>query len=171
MLTSRWWPYADLDTLLDLAQFVGCIFTVDGVIDQVSGQGEEKNEAFQALHHGTNIFVEQDLEPCSRAKMLTSTNPIVDSFRVLSVLLCKRYTKGEQGPNEEVATQRCKKDRTDSNTIEQCKMFLEEARFTMEMLAVQQQLRVNGKIPTLEEYHTYRQGSCCINAMLALVEY
>jgi Terpene synthase family 2, C-terminal metal binding len=36
---------------------------------------------------------------------------------------------------------------------------------------VQQQLRINGKIPTLEEYHTYRQGSCCINAMLALVEY
>jgi hypothetical protein len=98
MLISRWWPYADLDTLLDLAHFVGCIFTVDGVIDQVSGPGKDKNEAFQALHHGTNIFVEQDLEPSNRAKMLASSNPIVDSFRVLSVLLCKRYTKGEWAP-------------------------------------------------------------------------
>jgi Terpene synthase family 2, C-terminal metal binding len=50
-------------------------------------------------------------------------------------------------------------------------MFLDEAKLTMEMLAVQQQLRINGKIPTLEEYHNYRQGSCCINSMLALVEY
>lgn len=94
MLTSRWWPYADLQTLLDLAQFVGCIFTVDGVIDQVSGPGEDEIEAFQALHHGTDIFVEQGLDPSNRAKMLTSSSPIVDSFRILSELLCKRYTKG-----------------------------------------------------------------------------
>lgn len=49
-------------------------------------------------------------------------------------------------------------------------MFLDEAKFTMEMLSLQQKLRLDGKIPSLEEYFTYRQGSCCINAMIALVE-
>ncbi len=49
-------------------------------------------------------------------------------------------------------------------------MFLDEAKFTMEMLNLQQNLRLDGKIPSLEEYCAYRQGSCCINAMIALVE-
>lgn len=41
----------------------------------------------------------------------------------------------------------------------------------MEMLSVQQKFRISGKIPSLEEYQTYRMGSCCINAIIALVEY
>jgi Terpene synthase family 2, C-terminal metal binding len=49
-------------------------------------------------------------------------------------------------------------------------MFLQEAKFTMEMLAVQQKLRVSGEIPSLDQYCAYRQGSCCIGAVIALVE-
>ncbi|KAF7505556.1 hypothetical protein GJ744_000636 [Endocarpon pusillum] len=146
-LTSRWWPAADLETLLDLAQFVACIFSTDGMIDQASGPGKDKTQAFQALHRSTDNFVEQRLDMSHDAKVPRPSDSLTNSFRVLSGLLRKRYT------------------------TEQQKMFLDEAKFTMDMLSLQQKLRLDGKIPTLEEYCTYRQGSCCINAMVALVEY
>ena len=49
-------------------------------------------------------------------------------------------------------------------------MFLHEVKVTLEALSIQRQLRISGKIPSLEEYRAYREGSCCINAMIALVE-
>ena len=95
MLVSRWWPHADLDTLLELAQFVGCIFTVDGLIDHVSSQGVEKNELFHALYRSTDTFAAQGHSSSSHAKMLVSSNPALNRFRVLAELLGKRYTSGE----------------------------------------------------------------------------
>lgn len=94
-LTSRWWPAADLETLLDLAQFVACIFSTDGMIDQASGPGEDKTRAFQALHHSTDNFVEQRLDMSHGAKVPRSSDSLINSFRVLSGLLRKRYTIGE----------------------------------------------------------------------------
>ena len=167
-LTSRWWPAADLETLLDLAQFVACIFSTDGMIDQASGPGKDKTQAFQALHRSTDNFVEQRFDMSHGAKVPRSSNSLINSFRVLSGLLRKRYTTGEHscsGPQHSG-----KEYKSDLVTTEQQKMFLDEAKFTMEMLSLQQKLRLNGKIPSLEEYCTYRQGSCCINAMIALVE-
>lgn len=96
MLISRWWPDAGLEILLELAQFVGCIFTVDGLIDQVSGPGREKNEVFLALYRATDTFAAQGHDPSSHAKMLVSSNPAINSFRGLVELLAKRYTSGEQ---------------------------------------------------------------------------
>lgn len=55
-------------------------------------------------------------------------------------------------------------------TPEQRKTFFDEVKFTIEMLAVQGKYRINDSIPSLEEYRTYREGTCCINAMIALVE-
>jgi hypothetical protein len=49
-------------------------------------------------------------------------------------------------------------------------MFLDEIRFTMEMLGVQREFRLGSKIPSIDKYWAYRDGSCCINAMVALVE-
>lgn len=95
-LTSRWWPYADLETLLDLAQFVACIFSTDGMIDQASGPGKDKTQAFQALHRNTDNFVEQRLDVSQGAKISRSPDSLINSFRVLSELLRKRYTTGEQ---------------------------------------------------------------------------
>lgn len=94
MLISRWWPYADLDTLLELAQFVGCIFTVDGLIDHISGQGIEKDELFDALYRSTDIFAAHGHDSSSHANMPVSSNPALSSFRVLVELLGKRYTSG-----------------------------------------------------------------------------
>ncbi len=91
-LTSRWWPYADLETLLELAQFVACIFSTDGMIDQASGPGKDKTQAFQALHRSTDSFVEQRLEMSQAAKKPRSSDSLINSFRVLSELLRKRYT-------------------------------------------------------------------------------
>lgn len=96
MLTAKWWPYADLETLLDLARFVGCIFTVDGLVDEFSGPGKEKIDAFDALNRGTNDFIEKGLDPSDNAEMLMSSNPTIDGFHILSELLCKRYTIGQQ---------------------------------------------------------------------------
>ena len=95
MLTSRWWPFAGLEKLLDLAHFVTCIFTVDGMIDQVSGTGKHNVEAFQALYRMTESFVEPRYDESSRLEILDASNPVIDSFRVLKKLLCKHYTNGE----------------------------------------------------------------------------
>lgn len=105
-LTSRWWPYADLETLLDLAQFVACIFSTDGMIDQASGPGKDKTQAFQALHRSTDSFVEQRLDMSQGAKKPRSPDSLINSFRVLSELLRKRYTIGEHLGSDHSTAQR-----------------------------------------------------------------
>ena len=107
-LTSRWWPYADLETLLDLAQFVACIFSTDGMIDQASGPGKDKTQAFEALHRSTDNFVEQRLDTPQGAKKPRSSDSLVNSFRVLSKLLRKRYTTGELSSGDHSTAERNK---------------------------------------------------------------
>jgi hypothetical protein len=95
VLTSRWWPHADLETLLDLVHFVGCIFTVDWVIDQVSGPSKGKVDVFEALHQSTDNFVEQGLHPSSYGKVVDKPcDSAMKNFHILSKLLYMRHTVG-----------------------------------------------------------------------------
>jgi hypothetical protein len=95
LLTSRWWPYADRETLVDLAHFVACIFSVDGLIDDVSGPSKDDMKAFHALYESTEAFAEQELESSKLEEIPASLKSTIDTFRVLSELLSKRYTFGE----------------------------------------------------------------------------
>jgi hypothetical protein len=60
---------------------------------------------------------------------------------------------------------------TDNAMSEQRKMFRDEAKLTMDMYQVEQQLRLNERIPPFEEYWNYREGSSCIRMAVALIEY
>lgn len=100
LLTSNWWPHADLKTLLDLAHFVGCIFTVDGMIDQASGSGKDKIEAFDALYHDTDDFVQKGLSPSNPTEAIEPRNVLGDCFLTLATLLRKRYTNGNRNTSK-----------------------------------------------------------------------
>lgn len=50
-------------------------------------------------------------------------------------------------------------------------MFMEEARLTMNMYQVENDIRLSKRIPTNEEYWSYRLGSSCIGMVIALIEY
>jgi hypothetical protein len=48
---------------------------------------------------------------------------------------------------------------------------MEEAKLTMNMYQVENDIRLSKRIPTNEKYWNYRLGSSCIGMVIALIEY
>lgn len=92
---AAWFPYADEETLRQLAYFVGWMFLIDDEIDQVSGPNIDDPEAFEKLHDDTLEFVRRSLELDGQSQPPTAENPTIESFRFFGEALCERCTVGK----------------------------------------------------------------------------
>ncbi|KAK4993887.1 hypothetical protein LTR66_005301 [Elasticomyces elasticus] len=145
-LVSRWFPTAELDVLLDLTYFVGWMYLVDDQIDQLAGSREHA-EDFRAMADDTITYAEQLLGLRSKNKPVTALHPGVYSFQRTAEALRDRYT------------------------VDQRELFIGETAYTMKMYALENDFRVAQRLPTLDEYWSYREGTSCCAMVIAMVEF
>lgn len=149
LLISSWFPFASAQTLKDITYFVCWMYMVDdAVIDNLSWPGLDNEAAFKAAYQELMDFVAKSLKldgDMSKPQP-HSTVPAIDCFRGIGEVLCKKYT------------------------LHQRSKFYDTCKFTMDGYRTEQQLRVQGKIPTWEEYSEYRAGTSCMAMNVALIE-
>ena len=148
-LLSSWYPYADAQTLEDMAYFLCWMYLVDDtIIDEYSRPGQDNAEIFDK--HLTELLefchTSLGLDPDPNKPQPTSDHPAIDSFRGTGAALCRRYT-----------------------TVQRQK-FYDACAVTMEGYRVEQRMRMAGEVPTVEEYWAYRDGACCMHMCVALIE-
>jgi len=54
---------------------------------------------------------------------------------------------------------------------EQRRIFYEETKCTLDAYNTEQNIRLEGRLPTMEEYWSYRHGSSCCLMVGAMLEY
>ena len=150
LLVASWYPSASAERLKSIVYFVCWMYMIDdAVIDKVSWPGLDNAEAFDAAYHETVSFMWKTLKLDGDDSMNQPTSGIaaIDSFRDIGRILCEKYT------------------------IPQREMFWNACKSTMDGYRTEQQLRIAGRIPTWDEYQSYREGSSCMSMCIAMIEY
>lgn len=145
-LVSVWFPYATEETLIEVTYFVGWMYLIDDELDGLSNP--EGQPGFKSLIDNTIAFFENEENVDNGAfdRIKKEGYEGVESFEKTGIALRKRYTR------------------------EQRKLFYEEATKTLEMYQVENDIRIAGRLPTLDEYWNYREGSSCIGMVVAMIE-
>lgn len=149
LLLASWFPLASAKTLKDITYFVCWMYVFDdAVIDKLSWPGHDNAEAFDAANRELLDFVYASLKlngDLSQPQPRTDTAAI-DTFRGIGEELCRRYT------------------------LAQRQRFYDACKLTMDGYRTEQRLRLTKRLPTVEEYMNYREGSSCISMCVAMIE-
>ena len=122
----------------------------------------------QTFREQTTLFVRDCLtgnnEPADIE--ISGPNSIITSFQPIGKAIRRVYTVG-RGPNSP-------KENTTTDTFlltEQLDTFLFELTHYVQMCGVEQRYQIDKTLPTIEEYHHYRQGSSAVGVCMAIIEY
>lgn len=149
LLIASWYPFSTAETLKEITYFVCWMYMIDdAIIDKVSWPGLDNAAAFEAAYNNLMDFVYESLNLDGETEKPQPQSDIaaIDSFHFLGDILRKKYT----------LAQRWK--------------FYECCKLTMDGYRTEQRLRVEGQLPTWDEYWLYREGSSCISMCVAMVE-
>ena len=150
LLIASWYPFASTQTLKDITYFVCWMYVVDdAIIDKVSWPGLDNEAAFEAAYEEILDFVSRSLNLSEKPQVDEKPHSrieAINSFAGIGFVLCQEYT------------------------LSQRKRFFESCKMTMDGYRTEQQLRMNGQLPSWDEYATYREGSSCISMCVAMVE-
>ena len=150
LLIASWYPQASAETLKEITYFVCWMYVVDdAIIDKVSWPGYDNAAAFDIAFHELNEFLGASLrlDGDMQKQIPGSTIPAIDSFAGIGEALCRKYT------------------------VSQRQAFYDAYVLTMNGYRTEQQLRIAEKLPSWEEYWTYREGSSCIRMCVAMIEF
>jgi hypothetical protein len=162
---ATWWPkadYAELKVLLFLAIW---LFTWDDEIDEPTGAYSRDLES--AEHYRTQtvnrIYQCLGLHAPSGAED-TPTNKIVASFSDIGEQLVKAYSFGTQHDN-------CSAGQVWLTTPQdQRQRFMNEIHRFLEHTKREQQIRLCGSLPTMDEYWGFRAGTSAVGVIVAAQE-
>lgn len=144
---SLWWPKASLERLVILAYLVIWIFTWDDEIDEPTGKFWEDLRGAGEFQNQTLQFVEHSLGVSDSLPSNGKLNKVIQSFDVIGGELRACY-----------------------NMSQRKRFCFEMARY-MSKSKVEQQIRLRGEIPTIEEFWDYRMGTSAVNLCTAASEY
>ena len=149
LVIASWYPSSSADTLKEITYFVCWMYMVDdAIIDKVSWPGLDNAAAFEEAYNTMMDFVYKSLklDGDMEKPQPHSTIAAIDSFRHLGETLCDKYT------------------------LVQREKFYGACKMTMDGYRTEQRLRVSGRIPTWDEYWSYREGSSCMSMCVAMIE-
>jgi len=147
LFTALWWPDAPVEQLEVLAYLIIWLFTWDDEIDEPSGSFSEDFAAAESYRNDTLKFVGICLGLTPKEPGFVPKNHIVQSFDVIGAALRSSY------------------DTT------QCRRFYDEIAGLMAASQLEQDHRLSGNLPTLEEYWTFRLGTSAVYIGTAVGEY
>ena len=127
LLVASWFPFASAQRLKDITYFVCRMFMIDdSIIDKVSWPGLDNTAAFDAAYKETIDFVYKSLklDGNTASAQPTSSIPAINSFRAIGEVLCENYS------------------------VTQRRVFYDVCRLTMDGYRTEQQIRVDGQVPT-----------------------
>ncbi|KAI0441626.1 isoprenoid synthase domain-containing protein [Xylaria telfairii] len=151
LFTALWWPEASFERIQILAYLVIWIFTWDDEIDEPTGAYSESFSDAQTYRAQTLHFV----ETCMGLSEISSDNNslscrqngLVESFGVIGSALRNCYD------------------------ISQRRRFRDEIARFMDASEAEQRGRLNGEVPTIEEYWAFRMGTIAAYIASAAGEY
>ncbi|KAG9242949.1 isoprenoid synthase domain-containing protein [Calycina marina] len=145
--TVSWWPHARLEEQRILAALVIWLFTWDDEIDEPGGAVSDDFDAAEQYRAETERFVSNCLQLSEPMPNSQDLNPIVASFQAIGDALCDAYDESQR------------------------QRLLSEIQLFMRMSRSEQQIRLLGRLPSLEEYWTFRMGTSAVYIGVASGEY
>ena len=150
LLIASWYPTASAETLQQITYFVCWMYVVDdAIIDKVSWPGLDNAAAFDEASRQLDEFLRAHLRLDGDTETVLPVSDIeaVNSFAGIGEALCRKYT------------------------LSQRLAFYQAYTLTMAGYRTEQELRIAGRVPTWDEYWTYREGSSCIRMCVAMIEF
>ncbi|KAI0190865.1 isoprenoid synthase domain-containing protein [Astrocystis sublimbata] len=145
--TALWWPDAYFEELEILAYLVIWLFTWDDEIDEPNGRYAEDYAGAQSYRDETLRFVGVCLGLLPEGSIQLRLNKIIQSFETIGTSLRKTYDSG------------------------QCQRFYDEIAHFMSASQAEQEYRLMGDLPTLEQYWNFRLGTSAVYIGTAIAEY
>lgn len=147
MFTALWWPEASFEKLQILAYLVIWLFTWDDEIDEPTGAYSDDMKAAQVYRAETLRFIRFHLGLSSDEASCQTQSQIIRSVDVICQALRESYTFSQRE-----------------------RFYQEIARF-MAASEEEQRGRLEEKVPTLEEYWSFRLGTSAVYIGTAVGEY
>jgi hypothetical protein len=145
LFSSTWWPHASLPRLRILTYLGVWLFIWDDEIDLSDGAMWNSFDTAQEYRNQTLAYVRYTLGIDGVCPDVT--NRIILNFAPIGAALKESYS------------------------IQQRVRMYEAMRFFMEMSEQEQRMRLNGSIPSVEEFWRYRLGCSAVPVCLAVNEY
>lgn len=123
------------------------LFTWDDEIDEPTGAMTDDFKAAEQYREETEQFVKTCLQLAQPSEKSQARNPIVSSFQEIGDALCVAYSE------------------------EQRQRFYTEIVYFMRMSRIEQNIRLAGRLPSLEEYWKFRMGTSAVAIGVAAGEY
>ncbi|KAF1954078.1 terpenoid synthase, partial [Byssothecium circinans] len=142
---ATWWPNSPFQKLRIITYLAIWLFTWDDEIDINDGTMWDEFGAAQIYRDQTLAYVRYTLGIDTKSPEVT--NRVILNFAPIGASLKAAYTR------------------------EQKQRIYEEMRFFMEMSEREQQLRLSGIIPSVDEFWNYRLGSSAVTVCLAFHEF
>ncbi|KAI4120661.1 MAG: hypothetical protein LQ338_006850 [Usnochroma carphineum] len=147
LFASSWWPQAGIEELRILTFLAIWLFTWDDEIDEPTGSCTDDFKAAQAYRLETMNFIEHCLGLGTSSVHPLATNPIIESFRVIGERFYVAYNH------------------------EQRKRFFKEIVLFLAKSQHEQEIRLSGRIPSIEEYRAFRMGTSAVGVGIAALEF
>ncbi|KAL2058800.1 hypothetical protein ABVK25_000091 [Lepraria finkii] len=144
---AMWWPRASFDDLVLALSIVIWLFTWDDDIEEKGGSVYDNFQAAQIRREETLQYVTYSLGFKVPESYIEPTNALVLDFRYIGDSLCKAYS------------------------VEQRQRFLNNMKVYIQGSRVEQELRISGRVPTVEEYWDYRMRSSAVDVTSSMTEF
>jgi hypothetical protein len=164
---ATWWPkagYEELKVLLFLAIW---LFIWDDEVDEPAGAYSGDLASAERYRTQTIDFALEclGLRTSSRSAPVEPTNKIITSFRDIGEQLAKDCSRGELHDTNSSEQNRLTASR------DQRRRFMDEMMRFLEQTKREQQTRLCGNLPSLEEYWSYRMGTSAVGVIVAALEW
>ncbi|KAI9040420.1 terpene synthase family protein [Aspergillus affinis] len=152
LLACLWWPHAEFRTLQVLAYLIIWLLMWDDELDQVSESLALGGDftASQRFRGQTLRYMRGSLGMDGAEKRSVFPeefeNHFLQRFEPIAHFIKEEYDPVHRG------------------------LILEEMEFTIEMSCLEQQHRIQGRLPTIDEYWTYRLGTNLMGVVCAATE-
>lgn len=162
-----WWPNAQLPKLRILAYLAIWLFLWDDEIDQTSGTLSSSFEAAQCWRDATVETVTYYLGLGEKPSGLSTQSSLIKSFSDIGQALCAHYTLGRLNF---CRTTKMEGRLTSIACSAQRWRFLDEVKFFLRESQKEQEIRLAGKLGTVEQYWNCRMGTSAVGVCLAMIE-
>ncbi|TAQ83097.1 hypothetical protein B7494_g8579 [Chlorociboria aeruginascens] len=144
--TVLWWPHAALEEQRILAYVVIWLFTWDDEIDEPTGSVADDFQGAERYREETEQFVKFCLQLSDKGTP-GQGHPIVQSFRDIGDALCGAYDAAQR------------------------ERFFAEISMFMRMSKREQDIRLQGKLPSLDQYWEFRMGTSAVYIGVSMGEF
>lgn len=147
LFTALWWPHVRFEKLKTLTYLVIWLFTWDDEIDEPTGAYASDFDGAQTYREHTLRFVGKCLGVATVETELRPLNRIIQSFDIIGASLRSSYD------------------------FEQRQRFYDTISHFMEASEAEQRFRLEGQVPTLEQYWEFRLGTSAVYISSAAAEF